>query len=49
MADMDKAAATQLANIEKKTGKTLAQLAAAIGKSGKTKHGEIRAYQAMLD
>ena len=44
MADLDKATATQLANIEKKTGKTLAQLAAAITKSGKAKHGEIRAW-----
>lgn len=42
MADMDKAIATQIANIEKKTGKTLAQLAAAIKKSGHAKHGEIR-------
>lgn len=42
MADMDKAIATQLANIEKKTGKTIAQLTAAIKKSGKSKHGEIR-------
>jgi hypothetical protein len=44
MADMDKAIATQLANIEKKTGKSLAQLSAAIKKSGLTKHGEIRAW-----
>jgi hypothetical protein len=44
MADMDKAIATQLANIEKKTGKSLAQLTAAIKKSGKSKHGEIRAW-----
>jgi hypothetical protein len=44
MADMDKAIATQLANIEKKTGKTLAQLSAAIRKSGKAKHGEIRSW-----
>ena len=42
MADMDKAIATQIANIEKKTGKSLAQLAAAIKKSGHAKHGEIR-------
>lgn len=41
---MDKAIATQLANIEKKTGKSLAQLRAAIAKSGKIKHGEIRAW-----
>jgi hypothetical protein len=44
MADMDKAAATQLANIEKKTGRTLAQLTAAIKASGKAKHGEIRSW-----
>ncbi len=44
MADMDKAAATQIANIEKKTGKSLAQLTAAIKKSGKQKHGEIRSW-----
>jgi hypothetical protein len=44
MADMDKAVRTQLANIEKKSGKTLAQLTAAIRKSGKTKHGEIRSW-----
>ena len=44
MAEMDKAAATQLANIEKRTGKTLAQLTAAIRKCGKTKHGEIRTW-----
>jgi hypothetical protein len=42
MADMEKALATQLANIEMKTGKSLAQLTAAIAKSGKQKHGEIR-------
>jgi hypothetical protein len=44
MADMDKAIATQLANIEKKTGKSLAQLGAAIKASGKSKHGEIRSW-----
>ena len=44
MADMDKAIATQIANIEKKTGKSLAQLTAAIKKSGKAKHGEIRSW-----
>lgn len=42
MADIDKALATQLANIEKKTGKSIAQLSAALGKSGKVKHGELR-------
>jgi hypothetical protein len=44
MADMDKATATQLANIEKKTGKSLAQLTAAIRASGRAKHGEIRGW-----
>jgi Domain of unknown function (DUF5655)/Domain of unknown function (DUF4287) len=44
MADLDKAIATQLANIEKKTGKSLAQLRAAIRTSGKAKHGEIRTW-----
>lgn len=44
MADMDKAIATQIANIEKKTGKSFAQLTAAIKKSGKQKHGEIRSW-----
>lgn len=44
MADTDKALATQLANIEKKTGKSLAQLKAAIQKSGRAKHGEIRTW-----
>jgi hypothetical protein len=39
---MDKAVATQLANIEKRTGKSLDQLAAIIRKSGLSKHGEIR-------
>ena len=39
---MDKALARQLANIEKRTGKTLADLAAIIKSSGLTKHGEIR-------
>ncbi len=42
MADMAKAVATQLANIEKRTGKTLAQLAAIVKRSGLEKHGEIR-------
>jgi Domain of unknown function (DUF4287)/Domain of unknown function (DUF5655) len=39
--DIDKATATQLANIEKRTGKTLAQLTKIIKTSGLTKHGEI--------
>jgi len=41
MADMDKAIATQLANIEKRTGKSLAELAKLIEKSGLTRHGEL--------
>jgi hypothetical protein len=44
MADMDKAIATQIANIEKKTGKSLGQLSDAIAKCGKSKHGEIRSW-----
>lgn len=39
--DMDKALATQLANIEKRTGKTLAQLTRIIASSKLAKHGEI--------
>jgi hypothetical protein len=39
---VDTALATQLANIEKRTGKTLAELTAIIKASGLTKHGEIR-------
>jgi hypothetical protein len=39
--DADKAIATQLANIEKRTGKTLAQLAGVIKTSGLAKHGEL--------
>jgi hypothetical protein len=39
--DVDKALATQLANIEKRSGKSLAELAAIIAKSGLTKHGEL--------
>lgn len=41
MADIDKAVATQLANIEKRTGRSLEQLAAHIQDSGLTKHGEL--------
>lgn len=44
MADVDKAVATQIANIEKKTGKRLDQLRSAILECGKQKHGEIRAW-----
>ena len=39
---MDNAMATQLANIEKRSGKTLAELTALIKKSGLSKHGELR-------
>ena len=42
MSSIDKAYETQLANIQQKTGKTLAELAAIIQNSGLTKHGEIR-------
>jgi hypothetical protein len=41
MADLDKAVATQLANIEKRTGKSLAELSDIIQASGLAKHGEI--------
>ena len=39
---MDKALATQLANIEKRTGKSLAALADIVKRSGLSKHGELR-------
>lgn len=39
--DIDKATATQLANIEQRTGKTLAQLGKIISSSRLEKHGEI--------
>ena len=39
---MDKATATQLANIEKRTGKSLDELAKIVKASGLSKHGEIR-------
>ena len=41
MADLDKAVATQLANIEKRTGKSLAELTEVVQQSRLTKHGEI--------
>lgn len=44
MSSLDKAVQTQLENIQKKTGKSLAELAAIIHRSGLTKHGEIRDY-----
>lgn len=44
MSSTDKALATQIANIEKKSGKTMADLGEAIASSGLQKHGEIRAF-----
>ena len=41
MADLEKALATQLSNIEKRTGKSLAELAALVKGSGLAKHGEL--------
>lgn len=41
MADIDKALETQLANIEKRTGKSLAELAAIVKRCGLSKHGEL--------
>jgi predicted transport protein len=41
MTDIDKALATQLANIEKKTGKSLAELTAIVKGAGPMKHGEL--------
>jgi hypothetical protein len=42
MSSLDKAVQTQIDNIQKKTGKSLDELAAIVRKSGLTKHGEIR-------
>ena len=44
MSSLDKAMQTQLDNIQKKTGRSLDELAGIIEKSGLTKHGEIRDY-----
>lgn len=44
MADPQAALATQLRNIEARTGKTLAELRAMVAGSGLAKHGEIRAW-----
>jgi hypothetical protein len=41
---MDKAIATQLANIEKRTGRTLDELTRALKASGLTRHGELRDF-----
>ncbi|QDF67967.1 DUF4287 domain-containing protein [Shewanella sp. SNU WT4] len=40
MADMEKALASQLANIETRSGKTMAELMAIVNQSGLVKHGE---------
>lgn len=42
MSSLDKAVQTQITNIQKKTGMSLAELSAFVQKSGLTKHGEIR-------
>ena len=42
MSSLDKALQTQIENIQKKTGKSLAELAEIVQNSGLTKHGEIR-------
>ncbi len=42
MSSLDQARATQLKNIESKTGKTIVELRAIIKDTGLTKHGEIR-------
>lgn len=39
---MDEAVATQLANIEKRTGQSIEELTKIVSSSGLTKHGEIR-------
>jgi hypothetical protein len=44
MSTLDKAVQTQLDNIQKKTGKSMDELAAILRKSGLTKHGELRDY-----
>ena len=44
MSSLDKAMQTQLDNIQKKTGKSFAELAEIIRESGLAKHGEIRDY-----
>jgi hypothetical protein len=42
MSSLDQAVQTQIDNIQKKTGKTLAELSAIAHKSGFAKHGELR-------
>ena len=41
MTDLNKAVETQIANIEKRTGRTIAELKAIVKGSGLTKHGEL--------
>jgi len=41
MADLDKALATQLANVERRTGKSLAELTTLVTSSGLSRHGEL--------
>ncbi len=41
MTDLNKALATQLANIEKRTGKSIAELTKIVKSSGLSKHGEL--------
>jgi hypothetical protein len=41
MADLDNALATQLANIEKRTGKSMSELTTIVRESGLSKHGEL--------
>jgi len=41
MADQEKALATQLANIEKRTGKSIEELSSIVKDSGLSKHGEM--------
>jgi hypothetical protein len=42
MTDLDKAVQTQLANIQKRTGKSLDDLYGLLRRSGLAKHGELR-------
>lgn len=44
MSSVDKAIATQLANIQAKTGKSLDEFRAILQQSGLTKHGELRTH-----
>lgn len=44
MADLQKALDTQLANIEKRSGKSLKELGEILAASGLNKHGELRDY-----